>query len=594
MMMNKRNLSTLLAGVVLTALGVLFLAVNVYQVEIDWMMGLKLVFPALLIWAGAMKLVRHFTWPQDELTRRPGKAGLLSGIFWLSLGVVLALSLFSVLEFLSTAGFYWPVVLLLFGVGKIIDFFRMREISRSNFAEIAGVIFIALFGIGCMKLHQLNTLILEQDPFWNRIPELVGIEELMDPLVENSTTEEFDLEGVTTVEVRNSYGDISIEGVAAPEPSGSVELISSIRESDQARAEAIFGKVSVEFRKEDGRLLISTNRQALKSQGKRLSTSMNINLPEEISLNVENDYGDIKVYGLKGGCVLDADKGEVRVATLEGDLRVLSDSEAVILQDIAGNASVEARFSEIDISEVTGNVTVVSSHKPVKVRGIRGDLKIENRHDDVEVEDISGNVDIDNPGGRISLSGVTGGMKLVNSRGDVKVVDSSGPLVLTTAYGDVTLAGLQSNVEVTSRHADIEGRELGSDVTIRAQTSAVDLEGPGGNLIIETSQEDVRVVDASGSVNIQNDLGQVTLEFSKSPAGDIRIESRQGDIALTLPGDASCVIDARVDSGKILSDFGNPPSQDARGDSVFETEIGQGGPRVNLLTSGSLIEIRSN
>jgi len=174
------------------------------------------------------------------------------------------------------------------------------------------------------------------------------------------------------------------------------------------------------------------------------------------------------------------------------------------------------------------------------------------------------------------------------------IIESVGPFALTTAYGDVELTGLEKSVEVISRHAEIEGSELQSDVTIRAQTTSVNLEGPGGDLIIETSQEDVQVVGAAGSVNIQNDLGQVLLVLHQNPAGDVRIESRQGDIEFRLPRDASCVIDARVDSGKIFSDFGTPPAQDARGDSVFETEIGQGGPRANLLASGAVIEIRSN
>ncbi|MFH1965281.1 MAG: hypothetical protein ABIJ42_07025, partial [Acidobacteriota bacterium] len=310
--MSYKNLSTLIAGVVFVGLGCLFLAVNVYQVDIPWFMAVKLILPALFIWAGALKLCRHFTWPLEKLQERPGKAGPLSGMFWLSLGTVAALAVFRQLDFLPTVGMYWPVILLIFGLGKIVDFFRMKEISRSNFSEITGVVFIILFGLGCMKLHELNVLVLEQDPFWNRLPEILGIEELMDPVVEFSSTRDFELEGAAGIEIRNTYGDITVEGTGVTDGQGSVELLSSLREKDEIRAKSISDQIQLKVMKENGTLVVTTNRKDLKSLGKRVTTSLILQIPDNLKLDINNEFGDISVSGMNNDCSLTAKKGGIR------------------------------------------------------------------------------------------------------------------------------------------------------------------------------------------------------------------------------------------------------------------------------------------
>ena len=590
--MSNRNLSTLIAGVVLVGLGCLFLAVNVYQVDIEWFMAVKLFLPVLFIWGGALKLWRHFTWPLEKLQERPGKAGLLSGIFWLSLGAVGAMAAVGVLAFLPTVGMYWPVVLLIFGLGKIIDFFRMKEISRSNFGEIAGVIFIILFGLGCLKLYQLNVLILEQDPFWNRLPEILGIEELMDPVVEFSTPLDLELEGITGLEIRNAYGDISVEGISNAEGKGSAELISSLRDKDEVRAKSVSDRIQLEVTNRNGILLITPNRKDLKSLGKRVTTSLKIEVPDSLKLNINNEYGDISVSGIKNDCSFDARKGELHVSSIEGDLQIKGESESVYLRGVGGGVTINAGFTEVDIEDVIGSVSVITSHKPVRIDAVTGDLEIENRHDDVEVTGITGNVNIDNPGGGVSLAGITGQVTVVNSKGDVSISETSGPVNLVTAYGDVNLKDLESAVDITARYSDIEGKGFKSAVTIKGQDTGIDLENLAGALEVETSQRPVYLSDIRGSVNIQNDLGKVVLKLIDNPAADIKVESRQGDIRLELPLNASFFLNARVTNGSITSEFGSPSGQDLLGDSVFKTSVGENGPNITLLTSGSTIDIR--
>lgn len=576
----------------MVGLGGLFLAVNVYQVDIDWLVALKLILPLLFVWAGVLKLWRHFTWSLEKLLDRPGKAGLLSGIFWLSIGVVGTLAAIGFLGFLPTAGMYWPVILLLFGAGKIIDFFRIQQISRSSFGEIAGVIFIILFGLGCMKLHQLNVLILEQDPFWNRLPELLGIEELMDPVVEFSTNLDLELAGVTAVEISNVYGDVSVEGVSAEDGKGSAELISSLREKDEARAKAVTDQIQLEITKKDGVLFVTPNRKELKSQGKRVTTSVLLKVPDNLKLSVNNEYGDVIVSGMKSDCDFAVKKGELSASSLEGALNIKAESESVYLRGIAGDVGIDGGFSSIEIDEVTGNISVVTSHKSVRIGAVDGNLRIENRHDDVDVSGVFGAVEINNPGGEVSLSDITGQVRVVNSKGDVSISGTSGPVNLVTAYGDVELNDLGADVDVTSRYSDIEGRMFGSGVTIRGQNTEIDLENIEGNLVVETSQKPVQASDVRGSVNIQNDLGRVDLTLVDNPAHDIRVESRQGDIQLDLPPQAAFSLNARVTNGSIASEFGSPSGQDALGDSAFMTTVGENGPRIDLLTSGSVITIR--
>ena len=246
----------LIGGVVLILLGGLMLAVNLEMVELRWV-TLRFIFPLLFLLAGIGKLLRHFTWSEEELARRPGKTSLLGGVFWTFLGVVLAADLLGAVETLSFLGSFWPLILIAFGLGKILDFYRFAGRFQVRPSEIFGLIFILCFGLVCRVLDNAHMVLAS---------ESLGLGDLFPFAVEiDDTRHRFEstvtvpVQGAQAIVVNNLYGDVQVE--PGPDDSIEVRLTKVVLRPNADEATALSDRVRLDAAPQEGQLVIGTNRQ---------------------------------------------------------------------------------------------------------------------------------------------------------------------------------------------------------------------------------------------------------------------------------------------------------------------------------------------
>ena len=158
-MHHSRNRRTLVSGLLLTAVGCLFLIFNLYDLRLSWRMLAQYLLPPFFLWIGGSKLVRHF-WPQPEdFNGASRRASLLGGFFWCFVGLCLGLHYFLFLNVCPTlefAGSYWPAIVILFGLGKIVDFYRLQPASQVQPRELLGLILVILLGLAAHKLARFE------------------------------------------------------------------------------------------------------------------------------------------------------------------------------------------------------------------------------------------------------------------------------------------------------------------------------------------------------------------------------------------------------------------------------------------------------
>jgi hypothetical protein len=152
-MSTPRSLAPLVAGLILVLIGLFFLAINVYGMDVRWLHVFRFGIPLLLIWLGLTKLVRHFTWSEQQIEQEPGKASLLSGIFWTTIGSVFLVYAAGGPNALRVLGSFWPAILVLFGIGKIIDFYRLKGRLQFRTGELIGVVLVVGFCLNVGRLH---------------------------------------------------------------------------------------------------------------------------------------------------------------------------------------------------------------------------------------------------------------------------------------------------------------------------------------------------------------------------------------------------------------------------------------------------------
>jgi len=76
--------------------------------------------------------------------RRPS---LLGGLLWTGMGLVFLLRNFGIApDFWFFAGRYWPILLILIGLGKVIDYYRQKQGVSLRAGEVIGILFLLLIG----------------------------------------------------------------------------------------------------------------------------------------------------------------------------------------------------------------------------------------------------------------------------------------------------------------------------------------------------------------------------------------------------------------------------------------------------------------
>ncbi len=89
--------------------------------------------------------------PMPARHRRPS---LLGGLLWTTVGVLFLLRNFGIgPDFWSMAQRYWPILLILFGLGKVIDYYRQSEGVSLRVGEVVSVLILVVIGSAITRMY---------------------------------------------------------------------------------------------------------------------------------------------------------------------------------------------------------------------------------------------------------------------------------------------------------------------------------------------------------------------------------------------------------------------------------------------------------
>lgn len=581
----KKSPAPLLAGLLLVVLGGFLLAANWWTFQFQWTQILKFTLPSLLVVVGILKLVRHFAWSEERLLRFPRKAGLLSGIFWTFLGTVILLDLLDYLEALRFVGAYWPLVLILFGLGKIVDFYRLKSPTQVRTAEIFGVVFIISFGLVSDRIARAHYPLIDLD-----LPGIAGWPVRVDePRFRFESTEKIEAQGLQEVEITNLYGDVRVEPGLLEEVQ--VTLTRVVQQKNEEEAARLAQRLAISSRPEGGTLRLGTNREELGEQGSRLNTHLSLKIPPQLRVRVVNRYGDVRVAGLQGGCQVDNSYGEVVAESIGGLLQIENQYESVLVRNHRGNVKVSNRRGSVRVEQVQGNLDAATDYESISAKGIDGEARARNHFGSVRLEKVSGEAVVDGSGTRVIVTEVGKAVRVKNSHKRVSVENLQDSLQLDTSYSEVRLVRIDGPVSLTASHSRVDGEDLRGGLTVQAQGTRLSAREVQGPIKVVTSLQLVSLQQISGPADIQNEFGEVNLLLADPLNGSVTVTSKNGEITLSLPARLAFVLMAETRGGKIESDFGSPRTREEQV-QFLEVTQGGGGPEIRLQTTHASIRVR--
>ena len=196
-----------------------------------------------------------------------------------------------------------------------------------------------------------------------------------------------------------------------------------------------------------------------------------------------------------------------------------------------------------------------------------GDVKIDDVHGEIRGKTMGGGLDLTRLKGRLNLTTMGGEVSLTKSDVDGEVKTMGGEMRLEDVVGDVmgsTMGGNVSYTRVARRAGSASARELvkistmGGNIEVDEAPAGADVSTMGGSIRVRNAGGLVKAKTMGGSIEIgaasasvqattmAGDINVSLVGHSKAADRDVRLDSKHGDITLTVPEDFSANVDIKL------------------------------------------------
>jgi DUF4097 and DUF4098 domain-containing protein YvlB len=223
-------------------------------------------------------------------------------------------------------------------------------------------------------------------------------------------------------------------------------------------------------------------------------------------------------------CLLNANTHGAGERPVESDLDITIPANAVL--------DVATRRGDVDVKDRSGNVTVSNSGGGVTLENIKGDAILRIRRGDIRIARVTGDVNVDGEANSINVSnvasvrmngGATNGLSLSKIEKSVEYQSSRTSLKFVRLDGDLTLQG-----------SDLNGNDMTGPLHLATRSKDIHLNGVTGPVDVENTNGEIEVhvnkLPLNG-VQIRNRKGDIRLVLPARSGFQIEARTRHGDIS---------------------------------------------------------------
>jgi DUF4097 and DUF4098 domain-containing protein YvlB len=524
------------------------------------------------------------------------RPSLLAALLWLSLGCLFLLRSFGIgpdVWYIATR--YWPVLLILLGLGKVIDYFRQKQGVSLRFGEVFGILVILLVGAFITKVADSRI-----GEVFREMPIHIGNTSVrpgqwLGTSYRYVDEAKFPVAATTPIKIDNSYGNVVLS--AGNDGEVRVRLTKVVYENDEAKAKQIASQIRVEGTPEGGAeasaIQVRTNRDSLASMDYRFNTELEIQVPLKAQLLVRNTFGEVRATGLQGKLDLGTSHNTLDVRDCSADVTASNRFAESRFLNVTGNLSVDAR-GRVYVETLKGDLNVRNEYSPVEITDVEGKVSVTNTEGRVSVDKVSKPVEIQARGCEVSASRLADSLKLNASHRNVQISEVAANVTLQSQYAGITVKDVKGNVDIESSYDRLNADNIGGSLTVRGKGTSVHANSVGGHVEIASTLKDVTVNNFGDGCMVTNEFGDITLSTPAVGKGDISAKNRNGSIEVFLPDSAGFAVEATARNGNINSDF--PALAPIEGPAdvwTLKGKAGASGPKLHLETDYSNISLRT-
>jgi hypothetical protein len=451
------------------------------------------------------------------------------------------------LPLLDIAARYWPVLLIAWGVLRLLEVgvwaARSQPLPRAGISggEWTLIVLICLIGSG---LYLVN----RQRP-WQQLGVVrSGRVEIFGRSYDFAVAEQQRPAGkAPRILVENLRGNLRITGADLEQVK--VSGRKSVRALEGGDAERADKQSPLEISSQGDQIVLRSNQDRVTGE-QRVWTDLDVTVPRGAGLEVRGREGEFEISDLAGNLEVYSDNSGVRLRSLGGNVRLdLRRSDLIRAVDVKGFVEISSgRGSDLELENIGGPVTVNGSfYGSLQFRNLAQALRFQSESTDLRVEKLPGQLQTDLR--ELTGSQLVGPVRLSTRSRDVRLEDFTDSLELALDHGDITLRPARAplaRIDARTRRGQVElALPDGAKFQLRASTGqgqvsndygsalTTETEGRGGTLRSGTSAQgpEISVATERGSVTVRKDSGAPLAAGERArPRAKVEVETEAGRI----------------------------------------------------------------
>ena len=331
----------------------------------------------------------------------------------------------------SWFGDYWPALLILWGVIKIIEYQNANRAGVPPRGIGAGgvllVIFLVFMGLTARETTHVNwqefrdRMHIEGDvPWWGHTYDYTDNLQQAFPAGDS-------------LRVTNERGAINVTA----SNDNNIHVTVHKRVNADRQDEADKWNKSTQPQITVGGETVTVNANTQGSGDHWVSTDLDIAVPRKASVVASTRHGDISIMGREGNGEITSQDGDVSVTDLNGNLTLHLDNSSARVSQVSSDVTVQGRGKDVSLEDVKGAVRLDGDFmENVRLTRIAKSVSFKSTRTDMEFAKLDGDLNLDS--------------------GDLEASSLTGPLRLRTRSKDIMLNGITNDVHLDNENGAVE------------------------------------------------------------------------------------------------------------------------------------------
>jgi DUF4097 and DUF4098 domain-containing protein YvlB len=347
---------------------------------------------------------------------------------------------------------YWPLLLIVWGVIKLIEYQQaQREGVRPPGIGAGGILLVVIIvvcGLMATQASRFNwsdlrdNLGIDDEDFKNMFGDTYSFDDHL----------EQDFPANASLKVIDTHGAVSVH--ASGDNKITVVVHKRVGADSQDEADKYNTKTKPTVTVIGGLVTLNANAEVASDHG--VQSDLDISIPRNAPVSISSRRGEVSVVGRDADIEIVAQRADTSVEDVTGSVKLSLERSSAKVEQITGDVHIEGRLNEVSVSDVRGMAQLDGEFsESVKLARISKTVTFKSSRTDMEFSKVDGDIDLDS--GDLHATNVAGPSRLITRSKDINLENVTGDLRLQDNDGgvEVSMKSL-GNVQIDNRSGDIQ------------------------------------------------------------------------------------------------------------------------------------------